>query len=158
MLGGSAWQRRVLFTQSVPILAAITSVNEAPEALNDYALCNSPGSLAIFTAIRRVMHESIGDLNLFDGLLLRRCSRVPPIAVLVCATEHKKLAWGTAQLGRPEMEMVGAILFAVLLYAITIELWRLVARRSRRAVLQRAGVAGNGGRPINGSNPLQPHA
>jgi uncharacterized membrane protein len=44
------------------------------------------------------------------------------------------------------MEMVGAILFAVLLYVITIELWRFVARRSRRAVLQRAGAAGNGGR------------
>jgi hypothetical protein len=36
------------------------------------------------------------------------------------------------------MEMVGAILFAVLLYVITTELWRLVARRSRRAVLQRS--------------------
>jgi hypothetical protein len=51
------------------------------------------------------------------------------------------------------MEMVGAILFAVLLYVIAIELWRFVARRSRRAVLQQAGAAGNGGRPISGSNP-----
>ena len=42
------------------------------------------------------------------------------------------------------MEMVGAILFAVLLYVITIELWRFVARLSRRTVLQRAGAAGNG--------------
>ena len=42
------------------------------------------------------------------------------------------------------MEMVGAILFAVLLYAITIELWRLVARRSRRAVLQRTRAAESG--------------
>ena len=43
MLGGS----RVLFTQSVPILAAINSVNEAPDALNDYALRSNSGSLAI---------------------------------------------------------------------------------------------------------------
>ena len=43
------------------------------------------------------------------------------------------------------MEMVGAILFAVLLYVITIELWRFVARLSRRTVHQRARAAGSGG-------------
>ena len=42
------------------------------------------------------------------------------------------------------MEMVGAILFAVLLYVITIEFWRFVAPRSRR-VLQRAAGAAIGG-------------
>src|SRR5262249_31839812 len=54
------------------------------------------------------------------------------------------------------MEMVGAILFAVLLYVITIGLWRFVARRSRRAVLQRGGAGGNGGRKISGSNSPGP--
>ena len=46
------------------------------------------------------------------------------------------------------MEMVGAILIVVLLYVITIELWHFVARLSRRAILQRAGAAGNGGRRL----------
>jgi hypothetical protein len=49
MLGRSAWQRRVLFTQSVPI----NSVTEAPDALDDYGFRNSSGSLATFAAIRR---------------------------------------------------------------------------------------------------------
>ena len=34
------------------VLAAINSVNEAPEALNDYSFRKSSGSLAIFAAIR----------------------------------------------------------------------------------------------------------
>jgi len=44
------------------------------------------------------------------------------------------------------MEMVGAILFAVLLYVITTELSLFVARRRARAVLRRTKAAGNGGR------------
>jgi hypothetical protein len=61
-------------------------------------------------------------------------------------------------LRRPEMEMVGAILIVVLLYVITIELWHFVARLSRRAILQRAGAAGNGGRQTSDSNPRRPRA
>jgi hypothetical protein len=52
MLGRSAWQRWELFTQSVPIFAAIYSVNEAPDALSHYVLRTNSGSLAI-AAIRR---------------------------------------------------------------------------------------------------------
>jgi hypothetical protein len=59
MLSRSARQRRVLFTQSVPILATINSVNEAAlDALNDYGLCKSSGSFAIFAAIRRASFPS----------------------------------------------------------------------------------------------------
>jgi len=43
------------------------------------------------------------------------------------------------------MEMVGAILFAVLLYVITTELSLFVARRRARAVLRRTTAAGSGG-------------
>jgi hypothetical protein len=53
MFGRSAWQRRELFTQSVPIFAAIYSLNEAPDALSDYALRTNSGSFATFAAIRR---------------------------------------------------------------------------------------------------------
>jgi DTW domain-containing protein YfiP len=55
MLGRSAWKRRELFTQSVPILAAIYSVNEAPDALSDYVLRTNSGSFATLTAIRRAL-------------------------------------------------------------------------------------------------------
>src|SRR5215472_4319553 len=53
MLGRRAWDWWKLWTQSVPVIATINSVNEAPEALNDYSLRNNSGSLAIFAAIRR---------------------------------------------------------------------------------------------------------
>jgi hypothetical protein len=53
MLGRSAWQRWELFTQSVPIFAAIYSVNEAPDALSDYVLRTNSGSFATLTAISR---------------------------------------------------------------------------------------------------------
>jgi hypothetical protein len=43
------------------------------------------------------------------------------------------------------MEMVGAILFAVLLYVITTELSLFVARRRARAVLRLTSPAGSGG-------------
>jgi hypothetical protein len=53
MLGRRAWDCWQLWTKSVPVLAAINSVNEAPEALNDYGFRKSSGGFAIFTAIRR---------------------------------------------------------------------------------------------------------
>jgi hypothetical protein len=53
MLGRRAWDWWQLWAKSVPVLAAINSVNEAPEALNDYGFPKSSGSLAIFAAIRR---------------------------------------------------------------------------------------------------------
>jgi uncharacterized membrane protein len=37
--------------------------------------------------------------------------------------------------------MIGAILFAVILYVITTELWLFVTRQSRRAVLRRIKAA-----------------
>ena len=46
---------------------------------------------------------------------------------------------------RPEMENIGAILFAVMLYVITTELWLFVARQRRRSVLRQTTAAGNGG-------------
>ena len=51
------------------------------------------------------------------------------------------------------MEMVGAILFAVLLYVITTELSFFVARRRARAVLRRT-TAGGKRRPV--TKLLQP--
>jgi len=47
--------------------------------------------------------------------------------------------------------MIGAMLFAVALYVITIELWHFAARRSRRAVLRQAGAAASGKMPKKGS-------
>ena len=65
MRGRSAWQRRALFTQSVPILAAINSVNEAPDALNDQGLPNSSGSLAMFTVI--LLASTVRAVNIDTG-------------------------------------------------------------------------------------------
>ena len=53
--------------------------------------------------------------------------------------------------------MIGAMLFAVILYVITIELWHFVARQSRRAVPRQTKAAGSGGRPFyHGENQLNP--
>jgi len=50
--------------------------------------------------------------------------------------------------------MIGAILFAVMLYVITTELWLFVTRRSRRAVLRRIKAAHHDLPPLPGAPRL----
>jgi hypothetical protein len=69
MFGRRPRSWRELWTKSLPILAAITSVSEASETLNDYGSRASPGNLAIFTAIRRAS----SDLILIKVLVNQSC-------------------------------------------------------------------------------------
>ena len=87
MLERCARDWRELRTQSVPVFAAIPSVNYASEALNDSGLRKSSDTLAIFAAILRGFAGSLKKRTSWAVPRFFGITQRIPITVVVALTE-----------------------------------------------------------------------